>query len=73
MWQYGVMQMWHAPSLSLAVINAACWVATSSTYVGTNLHMLDWDRWHSVGMHIVPGFWCFVVATWHRPVMEMEL
>ena len=70
---YGSIQMFHAPTPWLTTVNGLCWAATSSTYLGTNLRVLDWDRWHSVGMHMVPGLWCTVVALWHGPVLESSL
>jgi len=27
-----------------------------------------WEKWHAVGLHVVPGIWSTVIAVWHAPI-----
>lgn len=66
---YGWRQLLASTSVASLLVCGACCMATSLTYVLTNLGRLDWDRWHYVGMHLVPGAWALCVSAWHAPVL----
>ena len=59
---YGSTQLFFSPSQASLVICSMCCAATSLTHVLSILGRLDWDRWHYVGMHLVPGVWAAVVG-----------
>lgn len=67
---YGCAQLFHAPSWTSFAACGVCCVVTSSVYILTNprVKKLDWDAWHYVGMHLVPGAWALVVALCHAPL-----
>lgn len=67
---YGCAQLFHSPSWTSLIVCGMCCVATSVVYIMTNplVKKLDWDAWHYVGMHLVPGVWAFVVALGHPPL-----
>ena len=65
---YGCMQTVTATSPWTLALYLACFCATSLTFIYTNLYPALWDTWHSVGMHLVPGLWCAVVAWCNEPL-----
>ena len=65
---YGCMQTVTASSPWTLALYLACFCATSLTFIYTNLYPALWDTWHSVGMHVVPGLWCAVVAWCNEPL-----
>ena len=43
----------------------------SITYVtGCLWSSRHWDRTHYIGMHIIPGLWCYLVARYNDPITE---
>lgn len=65
---YGCMQTVAASSPHTLAVYLVCFAATSLTFIYTNLHARLWDDWHWVGMHVVPGLWCAVVAWCNEPL-----
>ena len=59
---YGSTQLFFSPTPANLVVCSMCCAVTSLTHVLCILGRLDWDRWHYVGMHLVPGVWAAIVA-----------
>jgi len=59
---YGCLQLFFSTTPVGLVVCGLCCAATSLTHVLSILGRLDWDRWHYVGMHLVPGVWAAVVG-----------
>ena len=72
---YGWLQLFNSPNFLTFVLCAMCCAATSVVYVLTNplVQRIDWDTWHYIGMHIVPGIWAFVVAMCNDAVLVSKL
>jgi len=68
---YGCAQLYYSPSQISLVLGSICWLGTSLVYILTNplVRNLDWDTWHYIGMHLVPGVWASVVARYNFPVL----
>ena len=67
---YGWVQLINSPSFTSFVLCGMCCAATSTIYVLTNpvIKKIDWDTWHYVGMHIIPGMWALFVSIFNYPV-----
>mmetsp|Transcript_22614 Transcript_22614/g.70783 ORF Transcript_22614/g.70783 Transcript_22614/m.70783 type:complete len:220 (+) Transcript_22614:85-744(+) len=68
---YGIAQLVNCPpDIDLVTFAAeiACSVVTVSTYVATNLWPATYERYHPIGLHLVPGLWSFLVALNHLPL-----
>ena len=67
---YGCVQLYHSPSRISLALSSICCAGTTLVYVLTNplVRKLDWDTWHYIGMHLVPGAWACVVALCNLPV-----
>lgn len=66
---YGCAQLFHSVSLFNLLVCASCCMFTSATYILTNAKKIDWDPWHWVGMHVVPGVWAFAVSYSNRSLL----
>lgn len=66
---YGAVQTTQSPSEALLVANSACFALTLGTFVLTNLDKSLYERWHPLGLHVVPGAWSFFVATGHTSLL----
>ena len=65
---YGAAQLFNCPSTApgeLLALEWACCGLTLSAFLATNLRPALYDRWHPLGLHIIPGVWAFAVATHH--------
>ena len=65
---YGVAHMFYAPAPWLQAVYAVLFSVVCATHVGGILVPSVWDRTHSVGMHLVPGLWCWLVVRFSRPL-----
>ena len=72
---YGWLQLFYSPNFWTFVLCAMCCAATSVVYVLTNplVQRIDWDTWHYIGMHIVPGIWAFLVASCNNAVFNVKM
>ena len=66
---YGSAQTYLSPSEPLLLANAACLVATLGCYVATNVNKGLYERWHPIGLHVVPGIWSALVAAGHETLL----
>lgn len=66
---YGSVQTMLSPSPELLAVNSVCLGITVGTYVTTNVHKGLYDRWHPIGLHIVPGVWSLNVALHHKTLL----
>ena len=68
---YGCAQLFYSPSRISLVLSSICFLITSTVYILTNplVKKIDWDTWHYIGMHIVPGVWASVVAIYNFPIL----
>ena len=65
---YGTAQLFHCPSDAppgLFALEGACFAVSLGSFLATNLSPALYDRWHPLGLHVVPGVWAFAVATHH--------
>ena len=68
---YGCAQIVYAPSVVLQYIYVCLSIFTSTTYLtGLMKGESYWDKTHYVGMHIVPGIWCSLVAYYNNPIFD---
>jgi hypothetical protein len=67
---YGCAQLFYSPSWISLILCSMCFLVTSIVYILTNplVNKIDWDIWHYIGMHIVPGVWASVVAFYNFPI-----
>jgi hypothetical protein len=68
---YGALQTWYSPSVSVLCLHLACACVTVAVYVVTNLKRELWEFWHPIGLHVVPGIWSFVIASYHDPLVQL--
>ena len=65
---YGAIQMFHAPSKMLLLVETGFLLATIAIFVFTNIKPRFYDPWHCL-LHIVPSLWCMVVGYNHKPLV----
>jgi hypothetical protein len=66
---YGVAQTLFSPGPWILVTNLACACVTSTVYVVTYDNKALWERWHAFGLHVVPGIWSVIIASYHEPFL----
>ena len=59
---YGAVQTFHSPDAPFLAVNGACFALTLASFVATNFDKTLYERWHPIGLHIVPGVWSASVA-----------
>ncbi|KAJ1450572.1 hypothetical protein M885DRAFT_621530 [Pelagophyceae sp. CCMP2097] len=68
---YGALQLAHQPadlSGALRAIEFGCAATTLSMFIYTNLDKSAYEKWHALGLHVVPGVWSCAVAWSHLPL-----
>lgn len=65
---YGTVQMLHAPSKLLFLVETGFLLATVAIFVFTNINPRLYDPWHCF-LHIVPSLWCIVVGMNHKSLL----
>jgi hypothetical protein len=65
---YGAAQTLLSPSIFCLAVNLACANVTTAVFVATHDDKALWEKWHAVGLHVVPGIWSTVIASWHEPI-----
>ena len=68
---YGLVQTPYSPAVWILGLNLACLCATLTIYVVTNTNKELWETWHPIGLHVVPGIWSAVIASYHEALFEM--
>lgn len=63
---YGMVQIWFSPSVWILLIHLVCAAITIAVYVVTNEKREKWETWHPIGLHVVPGIWSMVIASFHK-------
>lgn len=67
---YGVAQTILSPGMWILMANLACACATSTVYVVTYDNKALWERWHAIGLHVVPGLWSTIIASYHDALFD---
>ena len=70
---YGWIQMLRSPGIWIFLMNMACACVTLTVYVVTNENKKLWETWHPIGLHVVPGIWSFIIASYHEPLWDLEV
>lgn len=70
---YGTAQTFRSPDPSFLLINGACFAATLGSFVATNFNKALYERYHPIGLHIVPGVWSTSVAMGHTSLLPASL
>lgn len=67
---YGLVQIFHAPSISLKIVELFMMLLTVTIFVGTNLKPQLYESYHCL-MHVVPPIWATIVALKHTPLIRI--
>ena len=67
---YGVAQTFLSPGMWTLLANLACACVTSTVYVVTYDNKRLYERWHPIGLHVVPGLWSAIIASYHEAFFE---
>ena len=70
---YGWIQMLCSPGFWIFLMNFACACVTLGVYVVTNENKKLWETWHPIGLHVVPGLWSFIIASYHEALWEFDV
>ena len=70
---YGWIQMLRSPGIWIFLMNMACACVTLTVYVVTNENKKLWETWHPIGLHVVPGIWSFIIASYHEPLWDLDV
>ena len=68
LFSYGVIQLFHAPSTTIAFLEAGCLSLTLLVFLWTNLNKQLYEPYHFF-MHIVPPIWTIIVSMFHSPLL----
>ena len=66
---YGAAQTLLSPSMLCLLANLACACVTTTVFVATHDDKALWEQWHAVGLHVVPGLWSTVIASYHEAIL----
>jgi hypothetical protein len=69
---YGTTQTFLNPPIDqniLQVAEGGCFALTLGCFVATNFDKSLYERWHPLGLHVVPGIWSFLVAVGHTSLL----
>ena len=69
---YGASQGFYAPSAPMLAAEVICASITVSTYIACffiSQHKHLYDRWHPIGLHLVPAVWALLVAAFHESLL----
>lgn len=70
---YGTVQTFHSPTTGLLAVNSACFCLTAGTFVVTNMDSSLYERYHPLGLHLIPGLWATLVALFHTSLLPTNL
>ena len=70
---YGFAQTCRSPDPTFLLINGACFAATLGSFVATNFNKALYERYHPIGLHIVPGLWSTSVAVGGTSLLPTSL
>lgn len=70
---YGWIQMLHSPDFWIFLANMACACVTLNVYVITNENKQLYETWHPIGLHVVPGVWSLIIASYHEALWELDV
>lgn len=68
---YGAVQTLYSPAIWILALNIACLCATLTIYVVTNTDKQLWETWHPIGLHVIPGVWSAIIASFHDALFEL--
>ena len=68
---YGVAQTFLSPAMWTLVANLACACVTSTVYVVTYDNKALWEQWHAFGLHVVPGLWSAIIASYNEALWQL--
>ena len=66
---YGVIQLFHAPSMAIALWEVGCLSLTLLVFLRTNLNKQLYEPYHFF-MHIVPPIWTIIVSMFHPSLLR---
>ena len=69
---YGIAQCFYAPGLAVLTAEVLCAWVTVGTYLSCFYiyqNKAAYDRWHPIGLHLVPAAWALLVAALHEPLL----
>jgi hypothetical protein len=67
---YGWIQTLRSPGIWIFIANLACACVTLTVYVMTNANKKLWETWHPIGLHVVPGLWSGIIASYHTALWQ---
>jgi hypothetical protein len=70
---YGTVQTCYSPTDVLLAANSLCFLLTAGTFVLTNIRPSLYERWHPLGLHLVPGLWATLVSLFHTSLLPPAL
>ena len=65
---YGLIQIHFSSNLFIKFLCAIFAVIVATTHVSGQIYPHLWQTTHSMGMHVIPGIWCCVVACFNQDV-----
>jgi len=68
---YGALQTLYSPAMWVLAANIACLCATVTAYVATNVRQDLWETWHPIGLHVIPGVWSAIIASYNDALFEL--
>ena len=68
---YGALQTFGNAPPDVFAVEATLAAATLAAFLVTNLRPETYERWHAVGLHVVPGAWSAVVACRHDSLLAL--
>lgn len=71
--RYGATQTALSPTEELLAINSLCALATATAFVATNADSRLYEKWHPLGLHVIPGLWSLNVACGHASLLPAAL
>mmetsp|Transcript_98816 Transcript_98816/g.316795 ORF Transcript_98816/g.316795 Transcript_98816/m.316795 type:complete len:181 (+) Transcript_98816:59-601(+) len=68
---YGALQTVRSPTRPVLLANVCLGLATLFFFLLTNLDKKRfYDRWHPLGLHVLPGCWSLVVVCWNDSLLS---
>jgi hypothetical protein len=67
---YGAVQTLYSPAIWILAVNISCLCATLTVYVMTNVKKDLWETWHPIGLHVIPGLWSTLIASYHDSLFD---
>ena len=66
---YGSLQTFVNAPNDVFAAECVCFAATLGAFLLTNLRPETYEKWHALGLHVVPGVWGAIVACRHESLL----